>query len=178
MRMPSSSKGDDNDEKKTSWTYDGSEDEWDSFDRRIMRYMRKKYGSFGELLWQGDLGDYTLLHGQEFADYCERVWDAIELHDSTRAKEYWPTTSGFWAKKFQGKWRERQYVLLKDYIEEHARENAEWLSSTTMATLRISDSICINSLAQEAVAIFMFRKLSTKLDYLKMERQRSHMVWT
>ena len=54
----------------------------------------------------------------------------------------------------------------------------KWLSSTTMATLRISDSICINSLAQEAVAIFMFRKLSTKLDYLKMERQRSHMVWT
>ena len=123
--MPSSSKNGDDDEKKSSWTYDGSEDDWDSFDRRIMRYMRKKYGSFGEKLWQGDLRNFTLLLGQDFSDYCEEVWDAIELHDSTRAKEYWPTTSGFWTKKFQGKWRKRQYVLLKDHIEEHARGNAE-----------------------------------------------------
>jgi len=123
--MPSSSKDGDDNEKKTSWIYDGSEDEWDSFDRRIMRYMRKKYGSFGELLWQGDLTDYTILQGQDFSNYCEEVWDAIELHDSTRAKEYWITTSGFWSKRFQGKWRERQYILLKDHIEEHARGNAE-----------------------------------------------------
>jgi hypothetical protein len=43
---------DKDDEKTSKWTYDGTkEEEWDSFDRRIMRYVRKHYGIFGEGLW-------------------------------------------------------------------------------------------------------------------------------
>ena len=57
-------------------------------------------------------------------------------------------------------------------------EMPKWLSSIMMATLRISDSICTNSLAQEVVVTFMFRKLNLKLDYLRTERWLSHMVWT
>jgi len=123
----STSKGKDGEEdkEKVSWTYDGSEDERDAFDRRIMRYMRKKYGLFGEHIWNGVLDDHTKLTGQEFTAYCEDVWDAVELHDATRAKEYYQVSSGFWAVKFQTRWRRRQYMLLKDYIEEHARGNAE-----------------------------------------------------
>ena len=42
------------DEKDTkNWKYDGCEEQWDIFDRRMMRYMRKKYDSFGERMWMG-----------------------------------------------------------------------------------------------------------------------------
>ncbi len=36
-----------------NWSYDGNEDEWNAFDRRMQRYMRKKLGVFGENLWLG-----------------------------------------------------------------------------------------------------------------------------
>ena len=124
--MPSSAKEDDQEkEEKQSWSYDGSEEEWDSFDRRIRRYMRKKYGPFGEKLWLGQLPKITSLNGAEWNTYCEDVWESIELHDCTRAKQYWRVDSGFWDKRWQEKWRKRQYGLLKDYIEEHSKDSAE-----------------------------------------------------
>ena len=36
------------DEVSISWSYSGLEDEWDSFDRRMLRHMRKKFDVFGE----------------------------------------------------------------------------------------------------------------------------------
>ena len=30
-------------ESEKRWKYNGNEDEWDIFDRRMIRYMRKKY---------------------------------------------------------------------------------------------------------------------------------------
>ena len=38
-------KGDD--DSSVGWTYGGKEEEWNSFDRRMMRFMRKKLDSFG-----------------------------------------------------------------------------------------------------------------------------------
>ena len=44
------------DEKPSNWTYDGSrEEDWDAFDRRMMRWVRKKYGVLGEKTVDGDL---------------------------------------------------------------------------------------------------------------------------
>ncbi len=42
-------------EKSSSvdWTYNGKEEEWDTFDRRMTRHMRNKLDLFGEKLWQG-----------------------------------------------------------------------------------------------------------------------------
>ena len=40
-------------ENEKNWKYSGEEHEWDSFDRRMIRYMRKKYDVFGEKLWLG-----------------------------------------------------------------------------------------------------------------------------
>ncbi len=42
-------------ETEKNWKYNGNEDEWDIFDRRMLRYMRKKYDVFGERLWMGEL---------------------------------------------------------------------------------------------------------------------------
>jgi hypothetical protein len=33
------------------WTYDGNEEELDNFDRKMTRYMLKKYDVFGERMW-------------------------------------------------------------------------------------------------------------------------------
>jgi len=38
--------------EEISWKYDGSEDGWDKFDRRMHRYARKKWGpEIGDKFW-------------------------------------------------------------------------------------------------------------------------------
>ena len=70
-----------------SWKYSGNESEWDVFDRRMMRYMRKKYDDFGERMW---LGEIDVVHNgmdpYDFLDYCDEVMKAIEVLDSSEAR--------------------------------------------------------------------------------------------
>ena len=123
--MPEKDKDDEKGSSK-NWTYDGSkEEEWDSFDRRMMRYCRKRYGMFGEGLWMGSLWNIWDMDGAEFADYCNEVWDAIDIDDSTRASRLWDGATGFWRHSWQIAWRERQYMLIKDYVEEHSEGAVE-----------------------------------------------------
>ena len=42
-------------ESEKRWKYNGNEDEWDIFDRRMIRYMRKKYDRLGEKMWFGEI---------------------------------------------------------------------------------------------------------------------------
>jgi hypothetical protein len=42
-------------ESSKEWKYNGDEEEWDTFDRRMIRYMRKKYDQFGERLSHRDI---------------------------------------------------------------------------------------------------------------------------
>ena len=68
-------------EKKDSknWTYDGGEVGWDSFDRRMHRWCRKRYGpEIGEFLWRGTMLNLTDLEGEEWAHYCEQNWNAVD----------------------------------------------------------------------------------------------------
>ncbi len=39
-----------------NWKYDGDEAEWDSFDRRMLRHMRKKLDDVDEQMWLGEIG--------------------------------------------------------------------------------------------------------------------------
>ena len=93
----------DKDEEKTSksWTYDGSEMEWDTFDRRILRYMRKHYGRLGEDMWTGSMMKFAEITGDVYSFYCEDVWTAIDINDSTKARHLWNGQSGFWKKSWQ-----------------------------------------------------------------------------
>ena len=64
----------DKEESSSKWTYDGSkEEDWDAFDRRVLRHMRKHYGLFGEKLWQGSLPKIDDLGGDDYNQYCEEV---------------------------------------------------------------------------------------------------------
>ena len=43
-----------------NWSYDGSEDEWNTstFDHRMQRYMWKKLRIFSENIWLGTIPDF------------------------------------------------------------------------------------------------------------------------
>ena len=68
--------------EETSWKYDGSEDGWDKFDRRMHRYARKKWGpEIGDQFWRGTLDDLGDLYGAEWNHYCEQVWEWCDGHE-------------------------------------------------------------------------------------------------
>ena len=74
-------------EESENWKDDGSEEGWGSFDRRMYRWCRKRYGpEIGEFMWRGttmlNLAD---LEGEEWSHYCEQVWNEINERDSNRA---------------------------------------------------------------------------------------------
>ena len=43
------------------------------------------------------------LEGEEWARYCEQVWNAIDEHDSNRAWRQWDVGSGFWNKPWHSR---------------------------------------------------------------------------
>ena len=108
-----------------NWSYDGNEDEWNTFDRRLQRYMRKKLGVLGENLWLGTVPDFATLSSLEYDVYCNGVWMAIDCNDSVQARKLWDPTSGFWTYAYQRMWVERQLSLMIDYVEEHAKGQVE-----------------------------------------------------
>jgi hypothetical protein len=73
-------------ESEKNWKYNGNEDEWDIFDRRMMRYMRRKYDLFGERLWMGEVPFISdEMDPHDFLDHCDDVMRAIETYDSSEA---------------------------------------------------------------------------------------------
>ncbi len=46
---------DKSEDSSVGWTYRGVEEDWDGFDRRMIRFMRKKLDFFGERLWIGEI---------------------------------------------------------------------------------------------------------------------------
>ena len=108
-------------------TYSGEEEEWDSFDRRMVRFMRKKLDEFGEKLWMGEAPNVEkLTHGSnEFAEYCVEVYHAISINDHRLAKSLFKKGSDFWKKGWQIRWVKRQLQLMIDHIEDHAKGQVE-----------------------------------------------------
>ena len=92
-------KKDDDSEKDSSekdkWTYQGDEEEWETFDRRIKRYCEKKYDLLGEALWYGTLPIVESLDPYSLYQYSCDVWKSIEAKSPARAKVLWSNDSGF-----------------------------------------------------------------------------------
>ena len=108
-------------EDESKWTYDGKEEDWDMFDRKMVRHMIKNYDEFGEQLWLGNIKDFNTMEFREYDLYCTRVWRAIDVKDSSKAIKLWNPASGFWTMEWQRIWIERQLRLMVGYIEEHAK---------------------------------------------------------
>jgi hypothetical protein len=62
------------------WKFLGIEGEWEGFDRRMVRYMRKKLDSIGVKIWLGEIGsvfgmnqaEYDALQGSDESDILQR----------------------------------------------------------------------------------------------------------
>ena len=95
--------GNDASDKDAKW--DGSTSKLDDFDKSMGRWVRKQYGTkIGMWIWLDEVPDIDSLHGSDYDEYCEIVWDSINDRDSTKAKHLYPTTSGFYRKEWQKKW--------------------------------------------------------------------------
>jgi hypothetical protein len=117
-------KGDD--DSSVGWTYTGKEEEWNSFDRRMMRYMRKKLDSLGEKLWMGEVADLATLDKKKFGDYVLEVYQALRITQPREAKDLIKNDkSDFFKKTWHLQWLARQANLMVDHIEDHAGGQAE-----------------------------------------------------
>ncbi len=75
------------DEDSKEWKYEGSENEWDSFDRRMIRYMRKKLDVIGEKMWLGEVGSVFAMNQGDYVAHCEEVMRAIYCMDPSEARK-------------------------------------------------------------------------------------------
>ena len=107
-----------------NWTYGGGEDEWDAFDRRMVRYMRGKLDTFGERLWKGEVDDITKLAKPEFANYVMMIYESLRIAQPKLAKELKRKGSDFYLKSWHTQWLRRQCDLMLDHIEDHAKGQA------------------------------------------------------
>jgi hypothetical protein len=113
-------------ESDKKWKYSGNEDEWDIFDRRMMRYMRKKYDVFGERLWLGEVELVDdAMDPHDFLDHCDDVMKAIEILDSSEARRLRRDRDTFEDPAWQYDGMNRQLRLMMDFIESHAEGQAE-----------------------------------------------------
>jgi hypothetical protein len=111
---------------ESSWKYSGNENEWDVFDRRMMRYMRKKYDDFGEKMWLGEIEVVNdNMDPYDFLDYCDEVMKAIEVLDSSEARRLKKDSDTFEDPRWQYDWMKRQLRLMADFVESHAEGQAE-----------------------------------------------------
>jgi hypothetical protein len=86
--------------------------------------MRKKYDEIGEMIWNGEIPDIEYFSDEDLLVYCQMVLEAIKLNNVTLAKSL-KKDNEFWTREWQITWLKRQTTLLVDYIEEHARGQAE-----------------------------------------------------
>ncbi len=73
-------------DSSVGWTYSGKEEEWDGFDRRMTRYMRNKLDSFGENLWQGQIGNVEDFKKPDLRDHVLSVYNSLRVTKPKEAK--------------------------------------------------------------------------------------------
>ena len=114
------------DESEKRWKYNGNEDEWDIFDRRMIRYMRKKYDRLGEKMWFGEIEMVSdEMDPYDYLDYCDSVMKAIEVVDPSEARRLKKDLDAFEDPGWQFDWMDRQLRLMSDYVEAHSEGQAE-----------------------------------------------------
>ena len=73
-------------EESIDWQYQGDEDEWDNFDRRVIRQMRKKLDTLGEKMWLGEIGSVFGMDAARYDAHCREVMNAL-LHGPWRSSK-------------------------------------------------------------------------------------------
>ena len=86
-------------DSSVDWTYNGKEEEWDAFDRRMTRYMRNKLDAFGEKLWLGDVKNVEQMGITSLKQHVHEVYNALSITKPKEAKELTKKGSDFFKKK-------------------------------------------------------------------------------
>jgi hypothetical protein len=103
-------------DSSVGWTYGGKEEEWDAFDRRMTRYMRNKLDSFGEKMWQGQIGDLKEFKEKELQEHVLSVYNLLRVTKPKEEKELWKKGSDFFKKCWHVAWLSRQANLMVDHV--------------------------------------------------------------
>ncbi len=91
---------DKSEDSSVGWTYRGVEEDWDGFDRRMVRFMHKKFDSFGERLWMAEVPELDTLTKAKFTEYVLGVYQAIRITQLREAKELVKKKSEFFTKSW------------------------------------------------------------------------------
>jgi hypothetical protein len=113
-------------ESEKRWKYNGKEYEWEVFDRRMQRYMRRKYDRLRDRMWLGQVEMVSDdMDPYDFLEYCDDVMKSIEVLDSSEARRLRKDLDTFEDPGWQYDWMDRQLRLMGDYVEAHAEGQAE-----------------------------------------------------
>jgi hypothetical protein len=107
------------------WKYDGDESDWENFDRRMLRHMRKELDSIGEKMWLGEMKSVFDMDQNEFVKHCEEVMRSITFTDPSEARKLKKDPGEFEDADYQYEWMRRQFTLMADFIEAHCKGQAE-----------------------------------------------------
>ncbi len=69
------------------WKYDGDESEWENFDRRMLRHMRKELDTIREKMWLGEVDSIFSMDQNEFETHCDEVMKSIRHTDPSEARK-------------------------------------------------------------------------------------------
>jgi hypothetical protein len=113
-------------EETSDWKFNGIEGEWEGFDRKMVRYMRKKLDAIGVKLWLGEVCSVFEMDQAGYDSHCGEVMRAIYCNDPSEARKLKNDVNGeFEDPDWQDEWVERQYTLMRDYVESHCKGRAE-----------------------------------------------------
>ena len=82
------------DKELKEWKFLGIEGEWEGFDRRMIRYMRKKLDSIGVKIWLGEVRSVFDMGHDEYDAHCREVMKAIYCTDPSEARKLKNDISG------------------------------------------------------------------------------------
>jgi hypothetical protein len=108
-----------------NWKYDGDESDWENFDRKMLRHMRKELDSIGEKMWLGEIKSVFEMDQGEFENHCEEVMRSITFTDPSEARKIKKDPDEFEDADYQYEWMRRQFTLMADFIEAHCKGQAE-----------------------------------------------------
>jgi hypothetical protein len=108
------------------WKFHGIEGEWEGFDRRMIRHMRKKLDAVGVKMWLGEIESIFGMAQASYDSHCAEVMRAIYCNDPSEARKLKNDVNGeFDDPDWQEEWLNRQYTLMRDYVESHCKGQAE-----------------------------------------------------
>ncbi len=101
-------------EKKDSvdWHYEGNEEDWENFDRKVIRHTRKKLDSLGEKMWIGGVESIFAMDPARYNQHCREVMKAIYCIDPSEARKLAKDIDEFEDPHWQYDWLNRQYRLM------------------------------------------------------------------